>query len=154
MSISWMLQVDLTDSFLFRSTTKSGHIVNLPMSSEAISSRLKAYLNELGMNEGETAHSFRSACAITLALTRSQLADVMDHMGWEREHTAHYYMKLAKVLRHDSTSSCLAEAVDGHRSASELALLYKDLNSLKEFAMAFHALESRKRRATSNYQSA
>ena len=42
------------DGFLFRSTIKSGDIVNLLMSSEAISSRLKVYLNELGMNEGET----------------------------------------------------------------------------------------------------
>ena len=77
---------------------------------------------------------------MTLALTGSQLVDVMDQVGWEREHTAHYYMQLAKVLRHDTASSCFAEAVDDHRCASELTQLCKSLNSLKDFAMAFPAL--------------
>lgn len=44
--------------------------------------------------QGETAHGFQAGCAITLALTASKLADIMKHVGWDREHTARY----SKVL--------------------------------------------------------
>ena len=55
----------------------------------------------------------RTGFAVTLALSGSVLDDVMDHVGWERAHTARYYMQLEKVLRHDSTSAFMAAAVDG-----------------------------------------
>ncbi len=32
---------------------------------------------------------------------RAKLADIMEHVGWEREHTAKYYMQLVKVLHPD-----------------------------------------------------
>lgn len=51
------------------------------------------------------------------------------HVGWERAHTASHYMQLEKVLRHESTSALLVEAVDGHNPTSDLARLYQDLNS-------------------------
>ena len=68
MATSRAMQVDLTDGFLFRPTTAQGAISSLSISSEAMNSRLKTYLKEAGIDEGETAHSFRSGCAITLAL--------------------------------------------------------------------------------------
>ena len=46
------------------------------------------HLKEAGINEGETAHRFRSGCAITVALSGSALVDVMSHVGWERSHAA------------------------------------------------------------------
>lgn len=59
-----------------------------------LNSKLKSYHKEAGIDEGDTAHSFRSGCAITLALSGSSLADVISHVGWERSHTATYYMQL------------------------------------------------------------
>ena len=111
--------------------------------------RLKTYLKEAGIDEGETAHSFRSGCAITLALSGSALADVMSHVGWERSHTASYYMQLEKVLRHDSTSALLTEAVDDHNTTSNLTQLYQDLNSVKNFVQAFPSERTGKRKASS-----
>lgn len=146
-SQSRRLQVDLTHGFLFRSTSRSGEVLNAPVSSEAMGNRLKTYLNELGINEGETAHSFRSGAAITLALTGSKLADVMTHIGWEREHTAQYYMQLAKVLGHDSPSRYLADAASDANSSSELTQMYKDINCLKDFAVAFPVIGSCERKS-------
>ncbi|KAK3753769.1 hypothetical protein QZH41_003888 [Actinostola sp. cb2023] len=131
------MQVDLNEGFLFRPTTGQRTISDTSISSEAMNSRLTTYLKEAGIHEGETAHSFRSGCAITLALSGSALADVMGHVGWERSHTATYYMQLEKVLRHDSTSALLAEAVDEHHPTADLAQLYQDLNSVKDFVLAF-----------------
>ena len=145
-SMARSLEIDLTDGYLFRTTSKTGTVVNAPVSSEAMGRRLKTYLEELGISEGETAHSFRSGCAISLALTGSRLADIMDHVGWEKEHTAGYYMQLAKVLRHDSTSSQLAEALDENMTVEDWASRYRDLNQLKDFALAFPQSEVKKRK--------
>ena len=42
---------------------------------------LKFYLGQAKIDEGETLHSFRSGCALTLAFTGSSFADVMCHAG-------------------------------------------------------------------------
>ena len=99
-----------------------------------MNSRLKTYLKEPGIDEGETAHSFRSGCAITLALLGS--------------HTASYYMQLEKVLRHDSTSALLTESVDDHNTTSDLTRLYQNL-TVKNFVLAFPTEETLKCKASS-----
>jgi len=60
--------------------------------------RLKLYLKEAQIDEGETLHSFGSGSAVTLALSGSQLADIIPHVGWNNKDTVLYYMKLAEVL--------------------------------------------------------
>lgn len=149
MSTTRAMQVDLTDGFLFRPTTAQGAISPSSISSDAMNSRLKTYLKEAGIDEGETAHSFRSGCAITLALSGSALTDVMSHVGWERSHTASYYMQLEKVLRHDSPSALLTEAVDEHNPTSDLTRLYQDMNSVKNFVQAFPKDDTLKRKSPS-----
>ena len=149
MATSRAIQVDLTDGFLFRPTTAQSAISPLSISSEAMNSRLKTYLKEAGIVDVETAHSFRSGCAITLALSGSALADVMSHVGWERSHTASYYMQLEKVFRHDNTSALLTEVVDDHNTASDLTRMYQNLNSVKNFVQAFPTEETLKRKASS-----
>ena len=62
----------------------------------------------MNADNGETLHGFRSGCAITLALTGADLAEIMDHVGWTRRHTALYYMQLAKVLNPAGASARLA----------------------------------------------
>ena len=136
------MQVDLSHGFLFRPTTVQGTIADTSVSSEGMNGRLKTYLSAAGLDEGETAHSFRSGCAVTLALSGSALADIMGHVGWERAHTARYYMQLEQVLRHDSTSALMAAAVDGPQSAENLTKLYQDLNAVKDFVLAFPPLSS------------
>ena len=43
-------------------------------------------------------HSFGAGLAITLALSGSQLADIMEHVGWCHAPTASHYLKVARVL--------------------------------------------------------
>lgn len=137
LSTSRAMHVNLTDGFLFRPTTAQGAIADSSVSLEAMNARLKTYLREAGLDDGETAHSFRSGCTVTLALSGSAFADVMGHVGWERAHTARYYMQLEKVLRHDSTCALMAEAVDSHHPTAALTQLYRDLNAVKNFVLAF-----------------
>ena len=83
---------DLTCGYLFRPITPDLGIKDAPFTSSAAESRLKGYLKEMNADNGETLHGFRSGCAITLALTGADLAEIMDHVGWTRRHTALYYL--------------------------------------------------------------
>ena len=56
---------------------------------------------------GETLHSFSAGLAITLALSGSQLADIMEHVGWRLAPTASHYLKVARVLRPGGPSELL-----------------------------------------------
>ena len=121
------LAIDVSKGYLFRPTTPQGDIVDKPLSSSTAHQRLKVYLKETCLEEGETLHSFRSGCAITLALSAAQLADVMSHVGWKNGQTALYYMKLGEVLRQRSSSYLLSSASD---DPSNLSSLYTSLDSL------------------------
>jgi hypothetical protein len=98
MAIARQLRVDLTTGYLFRPTNPKGEIVDSKFTSSTAEARRKVYLKEMGADDGETLHGFRSVCAITLALTGADVSEIMDHVGWTRRHTALYYLQLAKVL--------------------------------------------------------
>jgi hypothetical protein len=53
-------------------------------------------------------HGIRSGGAITLALTRANLSEIMDHVGWNPRHTALYSLQLAQVLNPSAASAKLA----------------------------------------------
>ena len=108
--------------------------MNKPFTSSSAEARLKLYLKEAQFDEGETLHSFRSGSAITLALSGSQLADIMSYVGWNNKETAIYYMKLAVVLRIDSSSHLLAA---DSSETSALTENYMEINHLKNFVSAF-----------------
>ena len=63
------LRVTLSNGYLFRPTNHQGHIVNKPLTSSSAEARLKYYLKDAKIDEGETLHGFRSGSAITLALS-------------------------------------------------------------------------------------
>ena len=94
-----------SSSSLLASKGASG--ILLTPSAEA---RLKYYLKDAKIDEGETLHGFRSGSTITLALSGSQLADVMSHVGWSNKGTALISCALpalSVVLTSDKQNICL-----------------------------------------------
>ena len=85
-------------------------------------------------NVSSFASTFRAGLAITLALSGSQLPDIMDHVGWRQAPTASHYLKVAHVLRPGGPSDLLSRH---DPSAQALAVSYADLNSLRRFTVAF-----------------
>jgi integrase len=106
--IARQLDIDLTRGYLFHPLTPDKGIQDSSFSSSAAEARLKGYLQEMHADQGETLHGFRAGCAITLALSGADLAEIMEHVGWSRRHTAVYYMQLAKVLNPQGASAKLA----------------------------------------------
>ena len=132
--VSAELGMTLRNGFLFRPTNAQGHVVNKPFTSSSAEARLRLYLKEAGLDKGKTLHSFCSGSAITLALSGSQLADIMDHVGWQSNSMALYYLKLAQVLRPGGPSDILASQDEDSLC---LSTNYVDLNSFKNFVSAF-----------------
>lgn len=129
------IHINLNDGFLFRPTTPKGGIANKAFSSSAAESRLHLYLKESGLYKGhETLHGFRAGCAITLALTGSELQDIMTHVGWRSTSTAEYYIQLAKIMSASSASSRLS---GNSPNDSQVGTAYDNLNALKGFSPAF-----------------
>ena len=124
--------IDLTTGYLFRPTASNGGVRNAPFTSSAAEARLKQYLVEMGADHGETLHGFRAGCAITLALSGAELSDIMDHVGWNRRHTALHYLQLAKVLNPMGASAKLASAESVNAAPN-----WQELNELKRFVCAF-----------------
>ena len=126
--------IDLTGGFLFRSTSSDGTVVDKPFSSSAADARLKYYLREGEFGDTVSLHSFRSGCAITLALSGSELQDIMGHIGWHNRSTAAYYMQLSKVMSASSPSSVLTGQTV---NIEDPGIFYDQCNNLKRFTPAF-----------------
>jgi hypothetical protein len=107
------LSIDLSCGYLFRPITNSGKVENNPLSYEAIYDRLKHYLSILGIDKGETPHSIRAGCAISLRShsnadqSETGNENIMSHIGWSSEDSMKHYtrsqqldqaMKLSKSL--------------------------------------------------------
>jgi integrase len=140
--------IDLTSGYLFRPTNPRGHVVDAPFCSSTAEARLKTYLREARLDAGETLHSFRAGCALTLTLSGSQLSDVMSHVGWSSPRTASYYLQLANVLKAGAPAERLAAGLSDLRDAQQL---YTDYNTLRDFVTAFASpfLSNPKRSSTS-----
>ncbi|XP_070560291.1 uncharacterized protein [Ptychodera flava] len=102
--LSMAIGVNLITGYLFRPTNAQGTVEQKPVSSQLVYHRLKTYLQETGIDSGETPHGCRTACAISLSMAGSDIQSLMSHVGWRAEDTALYYMQLAKVTKVGGTS--------------------------------------------------
>ena len=82
MSVAHELGISLSPGYLFRATNHQGHIVDKPLLSSEVDSRLRKYTRDANIDIGETLHSCRPGCALTLTFSGSPLANVMSHVGW------------------------------------------------------------------------
>jgi len=100
MKFAKLYNVDLTKGYLFRTVSDSGRVLDKPVTYSVVYERLRYYLLCLGVYEGETPHSFRSGCAITMALSGSvETADqMMRHIGWFGKNSAEYYSSVHTLV--------------------------------------------------------
>ena len=106
MSVAHELGISLSPGYLFCATNHQGHIVDKPLLSSEVDSRLRKYTRDANIDSGETLHSSRPGCALTLAFSGSPLANV----GWSSSKTAFNYLKLADVFRAGAPADLLASA--------------------------------------------
>ncbi|CAH3163812.1 unnamed protein product [Porites lobata] len=129
MSICKLLKVDLRSGFLFRST-KGSSVTAEPFLGSAVYNRLKFYLGALGLDSGETTHSLRAGCSITLSLLGVPEGAILKHIGWRSASMLHHFTDLREVTRPDSPGAVLAASSAKSVSAGVLAAYnsYDDLS--------------------------
>ena len=85
--------------------------------------------------------TFRSGCAITLALLGVSQEDVARHVGWKSLATAEYYSQCSKVTVSGHTASTLAASTKSAEGSSPQAALlpqtFQTNNELKNWELAF-----------------
>ena len=126
--------IDLKDGFLFRATDPHGHVSESPFVGSAVGNRLKKHLSDLRIGNGETMHSFRSGCSITLSLLGISYEGVAKHVGWKSVEMAIYYSQCDKVTSVDDPSSIISNessVQNAATNAEELGRQFRDRNFLK-----------------------
>lgn len=133
------MSIELKTGYLFRTTNRQGNISDSPFIGSAAANRLKRYLKELNIAEGETMHSFRRGCSITLAALGISYEDIARHVGWRSVGTAAYYCQYESITGKDSTSDLLATRMATMNNHTEQYERYgaKNLSAGKELTPLF-----------------
>ena len=141
-SLAGKMSVDLKSGYLFRISSHKGNIVDAPFAGSAVSNRLKGYLNYLSLDDGETMHSFRSGCSITLSLLGVSYKEVAKLVGWKSVDMATYYCQFDSVMANNDASSVLWNAARQNKTASSsagesLGNVFRQRNHLKGYKPLF-----------------
>lgn len=136
------MKVNLRDGYLFRTLNSKGEVSDNPFMGSAVANRLTRHLKDVGIHSGETMHSFRSGCSITLSLLGISPEDVASHVGWRTRESFDHYCQINKVLGMDHVASTLASSTsapstDAEPAAATVGRKFTSRNSLKDIAQAF-----------------
>ena len=124
------MSINLRAGFLFRTTDNHGNVTVSPFVGSAVANRINKYLDDLRINDGETVHSFRSGCSITLSLLGVSYEQVAKHVGWTSLDMAVYYTQFDKVMAVNDASSVVAHASqDSFKNMSAAEMLGKDFRA-------------------------
>ncbi|XP_045197171.2 uncharacterized protein LOC123551928 [Mercenaria mercenaria] len=121
--------VNLTLGYMFRIVSDSGVVLDQQVSYSVVYERMRHYLTVLGIYDGETPHSFRAGCAVSLNVAGCSSADIMDHVGWFGSESAEYYSR-RKLMRSSTVAKRLARAVDFSNEVEDFYNSHADYASL------------------------
>ena len=126
--------VDLSNGYLFRIISEGGKVLDKSVSYSVIYERLRYYLSTLGIYEGETPHSFRAGCAITMALTdcADDVLDVMHHIGWFSQESAEYYSRKNSLVDSNIVAQKLSKSCEMSTSVESIYKEQGDYSSLRK----------------------
>jgi hypothetical protein len=84
-------------------------LLDHPFSSSAGNSRLKHYLKDLNVFDGETPHSSRSGCALTLMWLGIDVEGIKSHVGWKSDDMLRHYTVSNEVNQRSVSSKALSQ---------------------------------------------
>ena len=132
MAFSDKLQIGLDTGYLFRISNKVGQIIDKPMSSGLITDRIKMHLKAINLYEGETLHSTRRGCAITLRMMGVNDDQINQHIGWGNSSMIDHYANIGQLCGPSSVARKLSDAAHvTQRGSSELRQISKKMSELR-----------------------
>lgn len=89
------LGIDLGTGYLFRVRDNSSRfIADKPVGSSSMTDRLGIHLSAVNLYEGESSHSSRRGCAITLRMLGISDGLINEHVGWGSSKMLDHYAKI------------------------------------------------------------
>lgn len=125
--------IHLSQGYLFRvrSVTKKS-VADKPVTSAVMSDRLKSHLLAVNLYEGESSHSSRRGCAITLRLLGLNDEKVNQHIGWNSRNMLNHYSNIGKLCGPNSVATILSDAADStDKDESQLCKISKTVTSMQ-----------------------
>ena len=129
--------IDKSIGYLFRPCNKNKtQILEECLSYSVVYERLKMYLKALDLDEGETPHSLRRGCALTLTLsgTASDAGRIMGHVGWFSKKSLDHYCEMSNIVDSSSVASLFAAVSDSDFGVEDL---YKKVGGPENLPRAF-----------------
>ena len=136
-----LMNINLQGGFLFRAIDPKCRVSPKPFAGSTVANRPRLHLTALNIDEGETMHSFRSGCSITLSLLGALDDQVASHVGRKSIQIARYYTQVPKVMDLSRPASLLAQGTvrgkDSISRAGSLGAEFGALNNLEGLSLAF-----------------
>ncbi|MES9881505.1 MAG: hypothetical protein ABW185_11550 [Sedimenticola sp.] len=132
---SW--SVDLSNGYLFRPVLDGGLVLNDVLTYSSIYDRLIKYLTTLGIYDGETPHSMRAGCAISMTMTSDNASQsgVMQHIGWKSPRSMDYYSRATLIRDASHVASALADSVPDNKKVEQF---FNENSSFSSLTPAFN----------------
>ena len=122
---------NFTTGFLFRPLNSNNEPENKPFSSSALNSRLKQYLTTIHMFEGETAHSTRSGCALTLSWLGIDKEHIKSHVGWKSDKMFEHYTQDKNISLKSTSARCIS-SFNSEGFASKQIIKFRNFDDFKK----------------------
>ena len=140
LKICRLISIDISQGYLFRATSKAGHISEKPFIGSSVYNRFKQYLKDAGLDGGETPHSLRAGCSITLELLGVSKSDIAKHIGWRSTSMVDHYNDLEQIVKPGHAAEVLSSTASSQASSSatqDVISSYQNANELKNFSPVF-----------------
>lgn len=111
--------VPLSKGYVFRLVREDGSVLAASVGYSTMYQRLKCYLRSIGIDDGETPHSFRSACGVNLLLGGASEEEIMGHIGWRCKETMRYYCRFNALSSKSLAAARLTSVVGSSQLKSQ-----------------------------------
>ena len=111
--------INLSTGYLFRHANRRGLVPKTRVQYSHLAPCLKGVLQSLCLDQGETPHSLRAGCALSLMASKTSALEIMSHVGWATPKMLHYYAR-TDACRSSAIAAKLA--LPGVVAASKVAL--------------------------------
>ena len=110
---------------------KTQEIGGKPVSASAMTDWLKIHLSAIKLYEGESSHSSRRGCTITLRMLGMSDSMINDHVGWNSGGMIDHYARVGELYGSRVVARRLSDAAENSRGVSELCKISRSVNSLR-----------------------
>ena len=137
LSICRLIGIDISSGYVFRTTTKAGHVSDKPFTGSSVYNRFKWYLKDVGLDDRETPHSFRAGYSIILELLGVPKSEVPKHLHWRTVGMVDHYNDLTKITQSGPSVEALSSSSSSVPDVPTAISSYKALNTLRNFTPVF-----------------